>query len=344
MAAYSENRDIALEIKQLRKTLAGVDRNITLPDSLRGEALLQKLEGVQQDLPPMGKALMMPKKWRSRSGLAIAAAFLLMIGLVYGINFNRQGSLEYGEISLAQDALGTADTQPANGPVQNGPAVGQDVPAPPEATPRTFAVPGEGGNGDNPAVGGSGQATAIAEDFYGYTLVYRENDSTDPDRATPCSLELLEGNALADWADLPGMDRVLYSFTEDTAIAVVGDSRDDVALYRAVLTQGEIADGNVIIQPGAIQNAWVSDGILRVITTGEPTADMEQHAALSGGSQALILTALRLEDGEFHQIAVPADVKNIKVEGNRATVTYHTASGEEKKTEIIFRGLDLDYL
>ncbi len=97
MVAYSENRGHNLEMKHLRKRLSELDAQIVLPDSLKGEALLARLDGVEQQAPPMSAALMRPRRWlNARSGFAYAAAFLLIVGLFYGLGFDQQSNHHSG--------------------------------------------------------------------------------------------------------------------------------------------------------------------------------------------------------------------------------------------------------
>lgn len=338
MAGYSENREIALEIRQLRKALGEVDSGISLPDCLRGDALLHRLEGVRQDLPPMGKVLM-PKKW-ARSWISYAAAFLLMVGLFYGLGVGRQGTVEYGEISLEPNDPVAGDVQMGIAPAMNEPTTGgQDTPAPPEGTPRTFAVPGAGGNGDGDGVGGSGQATVFEENFGGYALAYRTADETDPDRTAEITLELLQGDRMVTAGDVAGMNRVLNTFVAGKAVALVGDTADSVGVYWAVFAAEEIADQVSVSQPGTLKVAWVREGVLWVASASDAVPAGVEELETPRGTGACVLTALDLAEGTCRQAAVPAEVKSIKETQDGISLTYVGADAVEGTVTLVLEGL-----
>ena len=102
MAKYSHSAVHPVEVKRIKKTLDTLDSKIALPDSLRGQALLHKLDGVEPEIPVGRKVreLLLPRRRSMRTLATYAAAFVLMVGLVYTLGLGRTADLAQGEVVL----------------------------------------------------------------------------------------------------------------------------------------------------------------------------------------------------------------------------------------------------
>ena len=116
MARFSQNGVSPAEADQLRKTLRAVDNRVVLPDSLRGSALLQKLDGIEPDVPTKRKIseLVLPKRNRVRILAGYAAAFVLVVGLFYNLGINRPTE-QGGEIEILGPAAELVRLQEGGG-------------------------------------------------------------------------------------------------------------------------------------------------------------------------------------------------------------------------------------
>jgi len=99
LAKYSQGAS-PHEVKQVKKALEALDNRIVLPDSLRGSALLYKLDGIEPDVPAGKRVweLLFPRRPRFRVWAGYAAALVLVVGLFYNIGLNRP--LVPGEVSI----------------------------------------------------------------------------------------------------------------------------------------------------------------------------------------------------------------------------------------------------
>ena len=102
MRGYSQGRAGAPEAGRVKDALGALDKRIMLPDSLRGSALLHKLDGIQPDVPTEKKVweLVLPRRPRLRVIAGYAAALVLVVGLFYNIGLNRPVELAPGEIAI----------------------------------------------------------------------------------------------------------------------------------------------------------------------------------------------------------------------------------------------------
>ena len=102
MAKFSQSKVSPTQEDNLKKTLHALDSRVVMPESLRGSALLAKLEGVQPDVPTKKKVseLVLPKRNRVRFLVGYAAAFALVIGLFYNLSLNRPVDLALGEVPI----------------------------------------------------------------------------------------------------------------------------------------------------------------------------------------------------------------------------------------------------
>lgn len=105
------------EVERLRKTLRTVDNRVVLPDSLRGSALLSKLDGIEPDVPTKKKVheLVFPRRNRIRFLVGYAAAFMLVVGLFYNLGVNRPANLQGGEFVIDGPAAELAPLEHGGG-------------------------------------------------------------------------------------------------------------------------------------------------------------------------------------------------------------------------------------
>jgi len=127
LAKFSQSGVHPTQMKHLKKTLSAVDDRIKLPESLCAGALLCKLEGVQPNIPTGKKVreLVLPKRRRFRTLIGYAAAFALVVGLLYNLGLNRPDLLASGEIELGGPVAELAPIAPGGGisPAVEGRAV-----------------------------------------------------------------------------------------------------------------------------------------------------------------------------------------------------------------------------
>lgn len=352
MAGYSENREHNLEVKYLRKVLGEVDDRIALPEGLRGDALLGLLEGVEQQAPPMSATLVKPRKWLNmRSGLAYAAAFVLIVGLFFGLGINRQDNLVDGSITLEprtspaalpqldqtqiSDTLPESDTAAADsGPATGGGAAQEETF---QARMETFQMQ------ENPDAGGDGIRASAPEALGGivstqlgafgdYRLVSRPADENDPDLSSDNVLELLdpEENRLVALIQLPAMTRVHSAFSGEELVTVVGS--DDEAVYALILDLSNPEEPRTVTlleQPGSLSGARLYEDVVQVVSySGAPAGDSLEVVELpdSAESGAAIFTAVSLADGDHRQVAFQGAGDEIKLYNINAYVYYDSAA------------------
>lgn len=334
MAGYSENRELNKDIKYLRKVLGNVDSCIRAPDSLRGDVLLQKLEGVTQEPSPEEKVRMiMPKRlFTLRSGLTYAAAFLLIVGLFYGMGFDKQNDMLTGEISLAPYASlpdtplldgggGTEMARIAPESEEINPQANLQDSAPQE-NPMTFGMTVEE-PAENPVtgggVGGSGPSTRLGS-YQDYILAFRPNDSTDPDHISeaPYLLELMKDDAMVAQVDIPFITEISGYYGDADILTLVGAVPEGTGSF--VLNMADVETPAVLAyltQPGTLREARVANGILHVLSysptsVGEPG---DNWIALSGSADegACTITAVDMTGGVYNQVTFTGVGEEIKL-------------------------------
>ena len=122
MAKFSQSKVPPNETDHLVKKLHALDDRVVMPESLRGSALLAKLEGVQPDVPTKKKVreLVLPKRNRVRFLVGYAAAFALVIGLFYNLGINRPVDIALGEVPIDGQVTELA-------PLRDGGGTGQEI-------------------------------------------------------------------------------------------------------------------------------------------------------------------------------------------------------------------------
>jgi len=373
LAAYSENREHNLEMKYLRKRLSEVDRCIVLPDSLKGSALLPRLEGVEQKAPPMRVALMSPRHlFNVRSGFAYAAAFLLLVGLFYGLGFDKQNNLIDGTITLDRQQEQATVSQSAPEGVDQPLAVAPDdsvkaflagneesssdqfaiasnegdkasLAAMPESPPST-ALKGEKAEKNfSDAVGGvlSTQLCTFGED---YVLACRPVDQNDPDMDVSNVLEVLHSreNRLVALIPLPAMENVLYAFAGENLVAVVGEDQDFAYALTVDLSNVEEPQPlELLAQPGTVKTARAFEKVVHVVSYAPEILGEELNAVelpYSRETGTAVFTALSLEDGSSNQVAFLGAGEGIKLYNHSAYLYFngYTVGENNAETEDVF--------
>ncbi len=364
MAGNLDKREQSFERKQLRKALESVDSRVTLPASLRGDALLAKLDGVRQDAPPMAKALVMPRRWLSlRSGFAYAAAFVLIVGLFYGLDFDKRSILEQGTISIASDmpagdsaVLQAPQPRIAGQPPAEGGAAAAAPVIPDAGQPATTLLapinPGEGGGaGDGDAdftapdaMLGQGGILSVQLGAYGdYNLSLRPVDEGDPDRSDGALhvLEIIDAanSRIVSTLDIPAVRLFMQSFVAGERLALVGHGEAGVAICDVSLADpvSPVLVG-LTEQPGELLAARAFGDVLHVVSGGgELPEDITQielpDIAAPGVS---VVTALDLASGENNQVAFLSAFERVRLFDLHAYLSYAGVAPEEVEEPVIF--------
>jgi hypothetical protein len=368
LAAYSENREHNLEMKYLRKRLSEVDKRIVLPDSLQGSALLARLDGVEQKAPPMRVALISPRRLlNARSGFAYAAAFLLMVGLFYGLGIDKQNNLVDGMIALDREQGRSSAMQ------QDGQEMLQPSPSAPEDSARSYALKSE--ESDQPeaappkgaemapfaaipdssssialhremeqesasdaAIGGvlSTQLCTFGED---YVLACRPVDQNDPDMGVSNVLEVLhhQENRLVALVPLPAMERVISAFTKDDLVAVVGEDQGFVYTLTVDLSHLEEPKPlELLEQPGVWKGARAFEDVVHVVSFAPQLLEGERNAVELPHSRetgTVIFTALSLKDGSYNQAAFLGAGEEMNLYNHSAYIYFNGYTVEENNEE-----------
>jgi len=189
----------SLEFECLKKTLSALDSRVEMPESLRGGALLYKLEDVQPNVPARKKIreLVLPRRG-IRTLATYAAAFALFIGMLYGVVQGRPAEVASGEIAIGGQVAELAPLQ-------------------------------EGG-GISPADGTVG-VTWLGE-MGQYTLYYLLQDATASDYHSEKTQMLLfikaYGQAVSQ-VDIPHMTDISYFSVQGYLLTLHGTGNDTVA-------------------------------------------------------------------------------------------------------------------
>ena len=259
MSHLKAGAEINREMKYVRNVLADVDSRIELPDSLRAQALLHKLDGVTQDIPTETKIreLVLPRQKSLRPLVACAAAFLLIVGLVYGIGSQIPSEVASGVLPLEEPGIqqiapiingDTADiSEPRTGettPVEStsGPV---DVTTPSGDTHTDGGQATDGYSAVDPTiadggVGGAGMGTRLGE-FGDFLLFIQPKDAIDPDHYAPNVLLLFDPNqdVIIARIDIPYMTEITSFYINGTILTLVGVTDGAASVHLFDLTVPE---------------------------------------------------------------------------------------------------------
>ena len=190
------------DVKHLKKVLSAVDDRIELPESLRGSALLHKLEGIQPDTPTKRKVweFVLPRQPRVRAWVASAAAFALVVGLLYSLGLNRPAELALGEIEIGGQSAELAALEQGGG---------------------ISPINGHQANGVADQMG-----TRLGE-FREFVLYYRPNDASNHIEA-PYLLLLLDADrqAIISQVEIPHITNIISFSSQGNTLTLLGTCGD----------------------------------------------------------------------------------------------------------------------
>ena len=222
MAGYSENREQNLEMKYLRKVLGQVDKRIQVPETINGDRLRALIDDVEsathRDIASRRKHLTL------RSAIAYAAAFMLIVGLFYGLQMNRPEMIS-GGMQITHQASGVehaaaepmpqarssydagAETAASAAPAAGGEAFAESLP--PQAEPESADAASEAYGADILGVGGLESTLLLEQDGLAYYA--RQNDKNDPDKiGYPITIDIvsMETNLIEAQINIDNMQTV----------------------------------------------------------------------------------------------------------------------------------------
>lgn len=332
MARYSKERELNIAIKTVRKAMQPTDARIRTPASVRGGALLQKLEGVSPSQKPQGFGLLASRATVARMGVALAAAFVLVIGLVYGIHSNGQfsGPIAFEEVSQhsdsdktqvaeeAQEALNSSGAVTGGGAQASTDDAGSGTTESPQSTPPM-------------GMGGGGRSTVLG-DIGSVTFVYRKNDRTDPDKEDfPITVEIVdnqEGEVISR-VDIPDIRSVDAFYADQDSMVLVGPGDKGVVTRCYDIQEvGEPAEELVIEQEGELYACGDTGGatVYTLTQLDESTSVSAESIELPGGGHGsgILVTAVDITDAGpvFDQKLLEGSILSMTIEGETAAVTY----------------------
>ena len=369
MAGYSENRGQSLDYKVLKKALLPVDSRVQLPECLQGQALLHKLEGIEQEVPTEMKVreLVLPRRPSARSWITYAAAFLLVVGLFYGLGFHRDDNTALGGVPLVgQDEL---DNLVPGGGIGTTPPVS---PPPVRATQDVASVEPYAGTGDAPAnppanipdnthtsgnqaqptqgqgfaaeidgldelvtpMGGAGLGTRLGQ-FGDFVLAYRPNDPNDPAQSenAPSVLLLLDAyeQEIISQVNIPYMTSISAFHADGYILALVGTSEDATHIYSIDYSDAHSPATLLSLQaPGTLSDENFFDGFLYVAShCVQPcdNADIILENSAEQGTTTIIL--VNISEGTISQTGVQGAGSVVQLYRTGANIFYTANTGDE---------------
>ena len=341
--SHSKSGGISLEEQYLRGALDSVDSRIGLPDSLRGQALLYKLEGVKQDIPAQQKVreLIFPRRANVRSLFAYAAALVLVVGLFYSLGTHRPWEVSVGVIPLEQEAelqplsegggLSGASQDYTRSTPYDQPSYGQTT------DPGSQILSGQQ-EGVQPidyidGVGGAGMGTRLGE-LGGYMLSYRPNDATDPDRLSnaPNTLFLLDPNSdtIVSQVDIPYMSEISSFYVSGSTLTLVGVAEGMTFIHSLDYALPDSPASVLFLdKPGELAAKGYFDGLLYVASH---ISDREQRSpnsiVLTDSDRqcSSTLTLIDLARNMVYQTCVLGAGSEILLERGGAQIFYTSGS------------------
>lgn len=364
MGGYSDNRGQNYEIKYLRKALLRVDNRIRVPESVSAESLRHLLDNVEQPAPRSTAKNARPRWLSLQSGIAYAAAFVLIVALFYstrlyspdmitgGLAMPQSSDVSGAAVSNPLSVADNAQEQPIE--VNTFAIVEDDLPvssgqAADTQTPAASAV--DGATTEHPAVGGGGMATLLLEGAK-TSYYWRLNDATDPDKAGfPCTLELVNnatGN-LVGQVDLPGIQNVEYGFEIEDRFVIVGSvDKDTVFIVYDTTNPESPVERDVSLQSGELISANLYKDILRIVTLSDkPNSDIVElpHSVSTGYCVVGLVSPLDYQAYQKSFSGVDKD-SVVQLHNLNAYIRYHGSddNGGTKDyiAQVNFDGLDVE--
>jgi len=309
-------------MKKVRKALHGVDSRIQTPDSLRGVALLRKLDGVKQPIPIESKIkeLVFPRRANIRSLLAYAAMLALAVGLFQGLNQLRPGNQVAGilpidqniELAGLREGGGSADTY----------------------------IPGIGGYTPGDPLGGQGQpfvdggeATRLGQ-FGDYVLFHRPNP-TAPGHTSlaPNTLLLVDASEqyVISQIDLLLMDEIAAFYTNGNILTLVGTAENTTYIQSIDYTWPESPAVPLFLnKQGSLTAQQQFDGVLQVASHRQDLVEHSQNVIVlenSSNQSSSTITLVNLSEGTATQTCVLGACEDIVLGPTQVQISY-TVDGQ----------------
>ncbi len=363
MAGYAYNREENLEAKQLQRVLKQVDRRVKVPESLDISRLRPLIDDVE---PATIRERRLPSWISLQSGIAYAAAFCLIVALVYSTEIYKPNMITGGmsipsrpqseaaaaSEEIAADELDAAQIAP---PELFASRLAEDT-ADESAGTETAGVQQEAAAEDSdaaveefgPGLGGSGLSTLLLERD-GYEYRWRPSDAADPDRNGYATLEVIHKDTqeLVSLTDIQEMQYVDRAFAQGDALALVGLGENGVA---AALYSGaqEPVIREVFEQPGELVDANLYEGILHIVSLTDP-ADGEDTVVLpdslpDGG--VCVITAIDMETLESAQERYFGKIGSVQLHNLNAYIRYEGVDEDDEAAnyiaQIFLDGLEIE--
>lgn len=273
MTRYSDNREQNLEIKQLRKLLLELDDRIVVPESVRGHMLRPRLDDVRQE----GAAhFTFGGRGSLRFGLAFAAAFALIVGLVFTLDSSRPEMIE-DSLLIEQSGEGRGFINPLEEAEPSEPAQQAFSAAGESATAERFSTAPEenlpsGSEPEAHGVGGGGESVLLAAKD-GLSFRLRANDPNDPDASEAAhTLEIVddETSLLVGQASIPDMLAATECLVLEQEVVLVVESADGLmAKFYDISDPAAPAEQISLPLAGVYSRTVESGGALRFLTLAE---------------------------------------------------------------------------
>lgn len=358
MAGYADKRDENYEIKYLRKVLGQVDNRIRVPQSLDAQSLLPLLDGIESS--SYETARRRPRWISLQSGVAYAAAFALIVALFYSMELYRPQMLEGGmlvaESSQSAQALLAEDAADAGGDVQPETdliLVGDDSgDLSGEAVPDT-ALPSQAGGIAEAApvtaafgIGGVESNLLLEQDNTAYYC--RVNDSTDPDRQAPVTLEIVDtaSQELVSQIDISEMSAIDRCFVAENLLLLVGQNEDAVVISTYDNTDpASPAEMSSLARQGELVDARAYKDVVHVVSF---SAEPENAVTLPNAAyeDCLVITAYNTETSESYTRSFIGAKGTVQLHNLNAYIHYEGESedGEAKDyiAQILLDGMDIE--
>jgi hypothetical protein len=354
----SDERQVEQEVRYLRRMLAEIGKDITLPPSLHGDMLRPKLDGITPDglkvkTPFNAGDFLRSKVFSLQSVVSYALAFVVIVAVAYAMGGGGpalvDGNIAISKEAAAEDSLTQMESF-AVAPVDQSIESPQDMLADdadveedaPEAAIALDEIAGEADStitGGMSGVGGGAIAHPLGEDA-AYNYIYRHNDNTDPDKTGyPLTIEIVSksDNSLVTYIDIADMDSIEAFFLLDNSFAVTG-SGGSLTIARAYTldTMAEIpavTELFALSQPGEYVDARLVDQILHLVTlqAGE-VGDLETvRMPDSLTDTACIVTTANLLTGDYRQVAYlgAEEDMRISIQNRNIYIPYSGARPED---------------
>jgi hypothetical protein len=329
--------------KNLRRALKQVDRRVVVPESLDYGHLRALIENVEP-VTPREKRL--PSWLSPQSGLAYAAAFCLVVALVYSTGTHKPDIIT-GGMAIPDNAAASQAEQDEAAPLDDTARIAAapeepqimaapEAPAPaPAAAPEpAAALPPQAEEAETLGVGGGNRSALIVE-ADGIEYRWRPIDASDPDRSGFVSLEAIdtEKQEITDQIDIDNMLAVSQGFAFEEALALVGTFEGSVVV-NAYSTAPELALAGLFGQPGELVAARARNGVLHVVSLSDilPTEiDVSALPDSLGGTKSCVITALDLATLDCSQQAFSGASGTIQLLESTVVINYESLGEDGEK-------------